>query len=229
MYNSNVQYCNDKHEIDRNLNLLSAFSDFEAVKTYFLDKIDYEVGIQDKEYINNRLSATKVGLDRIVLLAPGSEWNTKRWKEEYYIELVKSFTGCNYSCVLIGSKKEEPLCKYIAGESGAINFAGATSLPQLLYLMTKSRIVITNDSAPTHIAGLAGCHVITIFGPTVPEFGFAPRSSGSAVIQSDGLKCRPCRIHGSNRCPIRTHECMTGILPARVFEKALEIMAKKID
>jgi heptosyltransferase-2 len=89
--------------------------------------------------------------------------------------------------------------------------------------MQKAKMVITNDSGPIHFAGLAKCPTIAIFGPTTPKFGFAPTGVNDIIIENKNLKCRPCAIHGSNSCPLGTHECMTSILPDLVYKEIQRI------
>lgn len=129
-----------------------------------------------------------------------------------------------YSAVLIGSESDKSLCGRIALNSGDISFAGDFSLPQTLYFLSLCSLTITNDSAPTHFAGLVKCPTITIFGPTSPIFGFTPRGNNDKVIEIKDLDCRPCAIHGGKICPKNTHECMKSISPELVFKEALEIL-----
>ncbi|MEK7765252.1 MAG: glycosyltransferase family 9 protein, partial [bacterium] len=84
----------------------------------------------------------------------------------------------------------------------------------------------TNDSGPMHLAALLRVPVVAIFGPTVPAFGYAPWPVGGtrhAVLGLD-LPCRPCTPHGGARCPIGTHECMTGISVERVTADVLSLV-----
>jgi heptosyltransferase-2 len=70
-----------------------------------------------------------------------------------------------------------------------------------------------------HIAVAVRTPVVAIFGATIPGFGFAPRGPRDTVIETNGLKCRPCSIHGGKRCPIKTFECMLAIDPEVVVNK----------
>jgi len=67
--------------------------------------------------------------------------------------------------------------------------------------------------------------VIAIFGATDPKFGFAPRGRYDAVVETRGLPCRPCSIHGGERCPIGTFECMRAISPGMVLERVHQVLA----
>jgi heptosyltransferase II len=85
-------------------------------------------------------------------------------------------------------------------------------------------VVVSNDSAFTHMASLLAVPTATIFGPTIPEFGFAPLAPRSVVLQNNTLRCRPCTAHGSKQCPISTHECMTSITTGMVETQILSIL-----
>lgn len=158
--------------------------------------------------------------ERTMLIAPGSVWETKRWSVEGFAELAAALRKKGYRVLLAGSPKERELCETVAERAGLPEEdvpAGKLSLVQLVALCSVVRRVITNDSAPLHIAESLGRPVTALFGPTVPEFGFAPYLPGSNVVQRAGLPCRPCGIHGHRSCPIGTHECMGGISAAEVL------------
>lgn len=152
--------------------------------------------------------------DRRIVLAPGSVWETKRWPAEKFAELASELHGTGYTVYLVGSAAEEELCSRIATmttlPSGRV-LAGRLSLPELAAFLSRSERVVTNDSASLHIAEAVGTPVTAVFGPTVPEFGFAPYLPSSRVVERRGLACRPCGIHGHRSCPIGTHECMHEI------------------
>lgn len=155
----------------------------------------------------------------IVVMAPGSVWPTKRWTAEGYAGAARELSARGYYVLLAGSPAERELCETIAEraslEHGRV-LCGELSLRELVALIAMAGRVVTNDSAPLHLAESVGTPVTAIFGPTVPEFGFGPQAGRSSVIQVEGLPCRPCRIHGSRRCPIGTHVCMTSITAERV-------------
>jgi heptosyltransferase-2 len=87
-----------------------------------------------------------------------------------------------------------------------------------------SSLVITNDSSPTHFASIFNIPTITIYGPTSPSFGFYPLADNSIVIEKMSVKCRPCSIHGKNKCPQKHFECMKNINPEIVFENVKKLL-----
>ena len=72
-------------------------------------------------------------------------------------------------------------------------------------------MLVTNDSAPLHIAGAVGTRVVAIFGPTVPAFGFGPLGATDSIAEVHGLTCRPCSKHGPMVCPLIHHRCMKDL------------------
>ena len=106
----------------------------------------------------------------LVALAPGSVWATKRWP--YYAELARELAG-EARLVVAGSEDDRSLAAAIvaAAGPGTIDACGALSLLASAALIGRCRALVTNDSAPQHLASAMGTPTLTIFGPTVPAFG----------------------------------------------------------
>ena len=103
---------------------------------------------------------------------------------------------------------------------------GELTLLQSGELIRRCRVLIANDSAPMHMAVAVRTPVVAIFGATVPEFGFTPLGEHDVVVQTLGLECRPCAIHGGTSCPIKTFVCMKDIQVADVLDRVNDILAK---
>jgi len=142
---------------------------------------------------------------RFTAMAPGSVWGTKRWP--YYSELASRVDG---AVVIVGGPEDVPLARAIvqATDGRLVSAAGALSLPESAALIQRARVLVTNDSAPLHLATAVGTPVVALFGPTVPEFGFGPRRSGDITLGHRQLSCRPCSRHGPEVCPLGHHRCM---------------------
>ena len=154
---------------------------------------------------------------RIIFLAPGSVWATKRWTRQGYQALAQLLVQRGYQVVLVGSGQEKELCQAIAGEvPGVINRAGQTSLAELVELFSTGMALVCNDSGAMHAAAIVGLPTVAIFGPTTLAQGFRPWQNRAVVVQRT-LGCRPCGKHGSEHCPIGTHECMEKIAPGDVL------------
>ncbi len=143
-----------------------------------------------------------------VALAPGSIWGTKRWP--YYAELVEHL---GRPCVVIGSAADCDLADSIvtAAPTRAVSAAGALGLRAAASLIGRAAVLVTNDSAPLHLATAVGTPVVAVFGPTVPAFGFGPRRAGDLTLGVEELPCRPCSKHGPETCPLGHHRCMRDL------------------
>ncbi len=159
-----------------------------------------------------------------VALAPGSAWGTKRWP--YYAELAKRLSD-DFMIAIIGSKADAQIAEEIISElpSGrVINGTGGLPLLASAELIGRAQAIVTNDSAPQHLASAMGTPTLTIFGPTVPEFGFGPLSERHAVAGTKELSCRPCHRHGPERCPLGHWRCMRELGPEHVASLLDEVL-----
>jgi heptosyltransferase-2 len=213
IYDKRVKYKIHQHEIERNFSLLSIFeNDFRLLE---LNDVKLDISDEDIDYVDSLfLNNSK----KNIAIAPGSIWKTKRWLPDYFKSFIKHYSE-EYNVILIGGKSDIDLCSEIASGTNAQNLAGKTTLAQSIHLLSKCNLLLTNDSSPTHLAGLANCPTATIYGPTSPRFGFSPRGESSISIVNDSLKCHPCHIHGKQVCPVKTHECMTSLNPDTVITK----------
>ncbi len=155
-------------------------------------------------------------------VAPGSVWATKQWPKHYYIELLRLLKNEDVQIVLFGGKDERELCAEIArkSESNALNMTGKLNVLESAALVERVDLMLTNDSAPLHIANAVKTDVFAFFGPTVRRFGCYPYRATDRIFEID-LYCRPCRKHGSHRCPEKHFRCMLEITPERVYQQIM--------
>jgi heptosyltransferase II len=105
-----------------------------------------------------------------------------------------------------------------------INTVGTLPLLASAELISRAHAIVTNDSAPQHLASAMGTPTLTIFGPTVPEFGFGPIAERHAVAGHESLSCRPCDRHGPQRCPLGHWRCMRELTPDYVSSLLTEVL-----
>lgn len=180
-------------------------------------------GERERADVDRLLAAAGVRAgERLVALAPGSVWATKRWP--YYPELAQ-LLATQFRVVVIGSAADSDLAHAIVlGVPGAVNATGQLSLLASAELLRRAAVVVTNDSAPLHLASAVGTPTLAIFGPTVPEFGFGPLAPRRAVAGHEALACRPCDRHGPRRCPLGHFKCMRELTPAAMAERVRALL-----
>jgi heptosyltransferase-2 len=151
--------------------------------------------------------------ERFVALAPGSIWGSKRWP--YYRELAERLAG-RVEILLVGGPEDAGLAAEITAavaRSGgrAVSGCGRLTVRQAAEAIRRAAVLVTNDSAPLHLAQAVDTPTVAIFGSTVPSFGFGPRGPRDQVVEVDGLPCRPCSAHGPPSCPLGHHLCMKSL------------------
>ncbi len=206
------------HEIDRNLSLLKVFKEYDESKIQrfpeiFLNKEEdsyyKKLGLKSKSYI---------------LIAPGSKWKTKRWTAEGFSDLIDTLLKKGEKVVIFGGPEDTDFTQdIIKGKSGIINIVGRTSLRESFSLVKHAKALISNDSAPVHMAVSFNTPVVDIYGPTITDFGFYPYRNG-IIVEVKGLKCRPCGLHGHNKCPTGTFECMEKISAEMVLSALYKLL-----
>lgn len=156
-----------------------------------------------------------------IVLAPGSVWKTKQWPAERFRELAQRLVHEGLRVSVIG---DASVANVAAGIEGVDNLAGTTTMLQAASVVAHATILVANDSAPVHLASLQNIPTIAIFGPTIPAFGFGPFGSKARVLQQEHLRCRPCSDHGTQECPLGTHECMTSITVEAVYSQIQQLL-----
>ena len=127
---------------------------------------------------------------------------------------------CKASVVFVGMDEDADVVAKITGNmrQSSHNLTSKTNIRQLASLIKRSRLLITNDSAPLHLGCAVGAKVLAIFGPTNPK-KYGPIGEFDVVIK-EKLSCAPCE---EAKC-IRNYECMKLISPDSVFDAAKMIL-----
>jgi heptosyltransferase-2 len=139
---------------------------------------------------------------------------------------VRSAALPNARLAVLGAASDAPLAAAIAaaardvGAPPVIDATGRLSLLGSAALLARCRVLITNDSAPLHLASAMNTPTVALFGPTVPAFGFGPLAEPQVVVQHDSLPCRPCHAHGPMECPLGHWRCMRDLSAAAVRDAA---------
>lgn len=222
-FNYRVTYDRSIHEIERNLKLTEPL----AIKVDPKELPEIFITDEDRNFVNKWMITNSISHgSKFLSVAPGSIWYTKRWPSSYWQKFAELFLEKGFELILIGSVQDEFLFHEINHEkrTGIHNAMGLFSLRQTGEIIRRSRLLISNDSAPTHLGVAVRTPVLTIFGSTIPEFGFYPYGGNDLVIQVDSLSCRPCTDHGRNKCPQKHFKCMLDLTPNMVFKTAWKML-----
>lgn len=214
LYTTQIRYRPDLHHAERLLSLAFAGEpslSAEPVRPRLYPSDD------DRAIVDGFVRRGTDADAPFVALAPGSAWGTKRWP--YYVDLARRLAP-DFRIAIVGSKADTEVAAKITdavGADGVINTAGSLSLLASAELIGRAHAIVTNDSAPQHLASAMGTPTLTIFGPTVPEFGFGPLAERRGVAGHEYLECRPCHRHGPQRCPLGHWRCMRELTTEHIM------------
>lgn len=219
-FTEKIHYDKTKHEVEK----LLSFVDLPETnnKRYEIELFPDKTSV---EKTDNIWKANGLQDKKVVVVAPGSKWFTKQWPVEYFNKVIDELSKDeNIKVIAVGGKDEISIPLH---KEKIIDLRGATSLLDLAEILKRADIVITNDSSPIHIAS-ASQHprIFALFGPTVKEFGFFPWSRNSEVFEVNNLSCRPCGIHGGNKCPEGHFKCMRDTVPEKIIESVKKYLGK---
>ena len=125
----------------------------------------------------------------------GAMSHLRRWPKENFTHIIKHLVKNVDVCVaLIGSRGDlsytQEFHQQLPKTTQIINLCGKLSIRQLIGLYSRSKLLITNDSGPLHIAAAIGLPTISFFGPETPYL-YGPMGSKHHIFYSD-LFCSPC-------------------------------------
>jgi len=156
--------------------------------------------------------ARRLGEGPFIGVAPGAAHATKRWPAERFAAAADALAEkLGAKIIFLGAPSDEGVAREALGvvRAPAQNFVGRTDVKELVLLIARCRLLLTNDSGAMHAASALGVPTVAVFGPTVEAFGFFPEKDTAAVLERPGLYCRPCTLHGGPRCPEGHFRCMT--------------------
>ena len=160
-----------------------------------------------------------------IALFPGSVWATKQWTRQGFATVAEAFFKLGYDVYLMGGPDEKLLCEDIHTLSpNSQVLAGSKSILESILFVKGCDLVISNDSAPAHMAASQNVPIVSIFGPTTLNLGFRPWTSKVIVVENKKLNCRPCGKHGHQKCPLKHHHCMIQIEAQEVIDAGLNLL-----
>jgi ADP-heptose:LPS heptosyltransferase len=161
------------------------------------------------EFITMNINASSLCLER-------------RWPLERFVELTRMLLeNHRHRILLIGDNDD---ITYVNRFLGAINndmrvtsLAGRLNVGMLVVLFSKTKVFITNDSGPLHVAVYANTPTVSLFGPEAPE-RYGPVHGDHDVFYS-GVYCSPClNAYNQKMAPCRGENiCMQKIAVKDVY------------
>lgn len=171
---------------------------------------------------NNFFSETTSKI--MIGINPGGDRKNRRWDpNRYAIVADRLAEHFNARVVLLGGPGEEGVSRIVEDQmkNKPVNLAGRLSLNELVYIISRLTLLITNDSGPMHIAAATKTPLVAIFGPEDPALLGPYTSANLCRVISKLVDCRPC-----NKAKCDLPRCLDLITPAEVFDQCMQMLSQ---
>lgn len=166
---------------------------------------DKQIQLMPKQEEIDTLRGIYDRLEDMVLIHAGLFWPSKTFPPEWWSAVITNLVQSGLPVGLIGRNIRKEQGFVDVEVDGAIDFRNKTTIGEMVSLISKCRVVVSNDSSPAHIAGAFDCGIVLIPTCKHPEHT-APYRNHSQVWRQRWLykkpmwKCfdsRPTNFNGS--------------------------------
>ena len=188
------------------------------------DRLVLHVSPDDERMIAARLD----GVGPMVVMTPGASFGpAKCWLPERFAAVCDRLAEeCAARIVVTYGPGEAELARRAIGSMRCgplVMDNPAITLGQLMAVVKRADLLLCNDTGPRHFAKAFGVPVVTVFGPTWPEWTDTDYEMERKVrIDVD---CGPCQ---KPVCPEGHHKCMTGVTVEAVFHACGELLTRRL-
>jgi lipopolysaccharide heptosyltransferase II len=124
-----------------------------------------------KGSIRKKLQQNGLRSKQFLVLVPSSAHASKCWPPQRFAAIAENFhKQRGWDTVAAGTAGDKPIIQTIRQHSKipVLDFAGLTTIPELVALFEQAAAVISNDTGPGHIALATSTPTVLIFGLTNP-------------------------------------------------------------
>lgn len=127
--------------------------------------------------------------ERYLLVCPTAAWQSKRWTDERWARAIDGLAAnCGLPLAMVGGhspwEREHAAGIVSLTRSPVLNLVGATTLEELLFIVSRAALAVCIDGAVAHLAAAFGVPGVVLFGPTSPEEWHWPSEHSIALAAS---------------------------------------------
>ncbi len=181
------------------------------------DKKKLYFGLTDKDidFARNFFFSIFAPEDKVIAISPSGGWDSKKCEADKFVEFALHIRQAFKVKFLLvwgpGDKEDAETISRGLGVDAVLS--PNSTIREMGALMKNCIAVIANDSGPMHIGAALGVPVLSIHGPTIPQFQ-GPFGDKNMFVRFDELDCIGCNLLN---CP-KKHECFRGLTRERMLE-----------
>jgi ADP-heptose:LPS heptosyltransferase len=172
--------------------------------------LEIEIPPEDHAWAENYLAARQLTGKPVIAMQLGASQESKQWPAERFAAMADALDPSLGEILLVGSPGERPLGDtFLANVRRSVTSSvGDSSLGQLAALLQRSRLLVTNDTGPMHVATAVGTQVIDMSSGRVCAHETGPYGEGNIVVEPE-MGCYPCSL--DSQC--HHFACRTAVNP----------------
>ena len=213
----------EKHELEFNIALLKQLGIDEKINNRNVD-YDLQVNYDSSKKINELLSTSKFRRDvPLIIVHPGSARSSIDLPIEKFRELIQKLVKEKFQVVITGNEQEVELCNTLIVSEEMINYAGIFNLEELMALISKSDMFISNSTGPLHIAAALGKFTVGFYPKIVScsKERWAPYTIKKLIYEPE-ISCSNCTREQCEKL-----NCMNSINIEKVFQDIKNVFVNK--
>jgi len=197
------------------------------------EKKSIQIGYTAQDFVNTyaKLGVLPGYLDDAVCIHPGRSWRTKTMSSEFWQDIIQRCVDLGYKTVVFGKdgKDAQGLVALKELPKEVLDAREKLSIKESLVLLDHSKILVSNDSAPIHMAGATDIWILGIFTAKHPSFviPFRKGRQDYKTLQTNGTPaCWPCNVDAKTTSldEVRADFCSNVATPYCCFPTTDRVM-----
>jgi len=187
-------------------------------KPIFLLPVDPHI----RDSVSNLLACHNIKFGEYIVFVPGSTHHGKCWPIERFAALADRISSrFGLPIIAVGTEPDSSIIEEIKNLTDVhiINFAGQTSLAELVALLKDAKLVVSNDTGPGHIAAALGTPLVLMYSWSNPA-RIAPYGRSECMVAREPYS------RGFEIKSIDTKHNIKNITVDEVYQKACEQISR---
>ena len=207
-------------EVDRLMSLLTPL----GIDTGTVD-FRLPIGEKDRQAVDTIWNHYELkDKDPIIAICPGSKYPVNRWGVERFAEVASKLSEqFGVKILLLGGMGETRAGEEILERAGIplVNLIGKTNYMEAAEIISRSSLLVSNDTGLVHMAAAVGTPVVGIYSSRDYSGAWHPWGDSHTVLRDDSVTCRFCL-----KTECETKECINNITVEHVVD-ACSVYLKK--
>ena len=187
---------------------------------------NFKFTIDETNKVNNWFSILEI-TNEFYSMAINSNFASKVWDMNNYIFITKElYNKYNIIPVLLGGMKDWENNEHFIQQSGiGFNVAGKFTIRESIYLTSKSKFYLGNDTGVMHMAAINNVKCFAIFSSIEKNLKWRPLGKENVIFRTK-IECEGCLLR---KCVVHDNLCLKLIDKSIVLMEINKFLLKKND